>query len=266
MSWANDINVRNGDRVIGPGFNPASTLLKTAVTGLAVKQISNISKSNAAAGIGTDTGDNLGIAQSRLDQGTRLQLRADTATKMPVLYGQAVFSGNLIDAQMIDDNQVMWYAYALSETTGPLMSTGEDSVITFDQIFWDDNQIVFESDGQTIQKTIDRNGLEDNSLQGLVRIYCYRKGSLIGALPQGYTGTVPNAYDIMPGWTSNHVMSEMAFALIRVIYNKEKGVTGIGTISYKMTNSLTLPGDVLYDMMTNTRYGAGIAVEDIKVS
>jgi hypothetical protein len=31
-----------------------------------------------------------------------------------------------------------------------------------------------------------------------------------------------------------------------------------------MNNSMTQPGDVLYDMMTNTRYGAGIAPADIK--
>jgi len=31
-----------------------------------------------------------------------------------------------------------------------------------------------------------------------------------------------------------------------------------------MSNSMTMPGDVLYDMMTNTTYGAGIAPADIK--
>jgi hypothetical protein len=31
-----------------------------------------------------------------------------------------------------------------------------------------------------------------------------------------------------------------------------------------MKNTMTLPGDVLYDYMTNTRYGAGIPEAEIK--
>jgi hypothetical protein len=58
-------------------------------------------------------------------------------------------------------------------------------------------------------------------------------------------------------------MTGLAFAVIRVEYNKEKGVTGVGTIRVDAESSMTFPGDVLYDQMTNTKYGAGIAPGEI---
>jgi hypothetical protein len=253
--------------------NIGSTLLKTAVTGLALNQVTkSIGKSNDAAQYKTSSfstsnySTSGGTTAPPVDQGVRVQTSADTNTKIPVLYGTAVMGGTLVDARMSDDNQTMYYVYALSEVTGNLMSTGDASVISFNQIFWDDQTITFESDGQTIQKTTDRNGKEDTSLAGLVKIYCYRNGSTVGALPQGYTGTVPNAYSVVPGWDTDWEMAGLVFAIVKVTYNKEKGVTGIGNVTFQLTNTLTLPGDVLFDMMTSTRYGAGIDAADIKTS
>jgi hypothetical protein len=54
--------------------------------------------------------------------------------------------------------------------------------------------------------------------------------------------------------------------VVRVDYNKEKGIVGVGDITVNMSNSMTMPGDVLYDLMTNTRYGAGIDPADIKAT
>lgn len=278
MSWLDDIIDFGGDLISGAGKFLGSgslggTILKTAITGLALNQVTkSINKSNDATQYKTssfnpiDYGTTPGGGSTYVDQGVRIQTSADTNQKIPVLYGQAVLGGNLVDARMADDNQTMYYVYALTEVTGNLMSTGNASVISFNQIFWNDQTITFESDGQTIQKTTDRNGNDDSSLAGLVKIYCYRNGSTVGALPQGYTGTVPNAYDIVPGWDSDWEMGGLAFAVVEVTYNKEKGVTGIGTVTFQMTNTLTLPGDVLYDMMTNTRYGAGIDPSDIKTA
>ena len=58
-------------------------------------------------------------------------------------------------------------------------------------------------------------------------------------------------------------MNNLVFALFKVTYNKEQRVTSLGDIQFKLSNTLTQPGDVLYDYMTNTRYGAGIAARDI---
>ena len=58
-------------------------------------------------------------------------------------------------------------------------------------------------------------------------------------------------------------MDDLVFALIKVEYNKEKGITGIGNIEFKLKNSMTDPGDVINDYLTNSRYGAGIPAEEI---
>jgi hypothetical protein len=58
-------------------------------------------------------------------------------------------------------------------------------------------------------------------------------------------------------------MSDLVFCIIKLTYNKEKDITGLGNIEFKMTNSMTLPGDVMQDYMTNTRYGAGISNTEI---
>jgi hypothetical protein len=87
-------------------------------------------------------------------------------------------------------------------------------------------------------------------------------------VPYGYTNSsLNNAYTVMPGWTSNHTMSDLIFAIVRIDYNKEdKDISKIGNMKFKLTNSMTLPGDCMYDYMTNTRYGAGIPAAEINVS
>ena len=71
------------------------------------------------------------------------------------------------------------------------------------------------------------------------------------------------AWSIMPGWTSAHTMNDLVFAIVKVEYNKEKNVTKLGKLDFKIRNSMTEPGDCLYDYMTNTRYGAGIDPQEI---
>jgi hypothetical protein len=53
-------------------------------------------------------------------------------------------------------------------------------------------------------------------------------------------------------------MSNLVFVIVRVDYNKDKNITGLGDLTFEIKNSMKLPGDCLYDYMTNTRYGAGI--------
>jgi hypothetical protein len=58
-------------------------------------------------------------------------------------------------------------------------------------------------------------------------------------------------------------MDELVFALIKVRYSKEKGITGIGNIEFKVKNTMSQAGDCINDYLTNTRYGAGITIEEI---
>ena len=58
-------------------------------------------------------------------------------------------------------------------------------------------------------------------------------------------------------------MSELVFCIVKIKYNKEKDITSLGEMEFKLNNTLTLPGDVIYDYMTNERYGAGIDSAEI---
>jgi hypothetical protein len=62
----------------------------------------------------------------------------------------------------------------------------------------------------------------------------------------------------MPGWDSAKTMDQLIFAVVELTYDKTKGVTALGKWNFEITNTMTQPGDCLYDYMTNTRYGVGI--------
>lgn len=230
----------------------ASTLAKTALLGYAVNRLSrNALKDN-------DAGTN------NIDEGVRLQIAPSAESKIPVLYGRAYFGGNISDAAMTNNNKTMWYCLVLSEKTGTVYSTSTASDYTFNNIYWNDQRIVFTNDGITADYTVDRNGTIDRSISGLVKVYCYKGSRTAGVVPAGYTGTVPDAETIFPNWTSGtHAMTDLIFALVRVDYNRERNVTGIADMLFDVTNTMKYPGDVIYDYLTNTRYGCGIAAGDI---
>jgi hypothetical protein len=230
-------------------------LFKTVLTGYILGQVSS----------SRNTGNNSVSDQpDEPDWGVRLQLSADTNTKIPVVYGRAFTGGKLFDTRMTNDNRTMHYALVLSEKTGlTTLGAGPDSVFSFRDIYWNNSRIVFDSDGITASYMVDRNGKIDRSIDGLVKVYCYNNGSESGVVPDNYTGTVPHAYNVMPYWDSADTADELVFIVVEVNYSKEKNISGLGNVLVDLENSMTLPGDCLYDYMTNTRYGASIASEDI---
>jgi len=236
------------------GSGIASTLVKTAALGFLVNRLSTSA---------TKSNDTTAVPEN-IDNGVRLQVEPDAYAKIPVLYGSAFFGGNIIDAAMTNNNKTMWYAIALTEKTGTKVSDSAASAYTFNNIYWNDQRIIFNADGITANYTQDRGGNVDKSISNQVKVYLYRGGSTAGVVPSGYTGTVPNAYDIFPNWASGtHPMTNLVFALVRVDYNREKNVTGIGNMLFNISNTMFKPGDVLYDYLTNSTYGAGIDSADI---
>jgi hypothetical protein len=229
-----------------------SALVRTAILGFAVKKLSN----NAIK-------DNNSGTQN-IDSGVRLQIAPNAESKIPVLYGSAFFGGNISDAAMTNNNKTMWYCLVLSEKTGTVYSTNTATNYTFNNIYWNDQRVIFNSDGITANYTVDRSGNIDRSISGLVKIYCYKGGYNQGVLPSGYTGTVPTATSVFPNWTTGtHAMENLIFALVRVDYNRERNVTGIADMLFNITSTMKSPGDVVYDYLTNTTYGAGISSSEI---
>jgi hypothetical protein len=254
MSWIDDI-VSFGSSALGylGGNTLGSQLARTALTGLVLNQVyKSVNKGN-----------------EQTDKGTRIQVDPNPDFSIPVVYGDAVLSGAVTDAVLTNDNGTMFYCITLCEKTGAdNLGTGNQSQFSFKDIYLDDNRLLFESDGVTVSGYIDKaNNTCTDKLAGKIKIYCFNGNSTTPKAMANYAlSTAQNAYDIMPNWTSSHAMSDLVFAIIRLDYDAEKNVTGLGNVRFKISNSMTQPGDCLYDYMTNTRYGAGIDPTEIYAS
>tara|TARA_B110000879_G_scaffold103503_1_gene139717 strand:+ start:179 stop:3298 length:3120 start_codon:yes stop_codon:yes gene_type:complete len=238
------------------GNSIASSLAKTALLGFAVNKMSkSVLKENDTKGSG---------GSQNIDKGVRLQVKPNAEAKIPVLYGDAYFGGNISDAAMTNANKTMWYCLTLAENTGTTLSSSSATTYTFHDVYWNQQRIVFQADGITADYAVDSNGTIDRSISGLVKVYLYAGSSSSGQIPSGYTGSVPNADAVFPNWTSGtHPMTNLVFALVSVDYNREKSVTGIANMLFQVESSMKQPGDVLYDYLTSTVYGAGIPTADI---
>lgn len=263
MSFIDDI-IGVGKSVLGfvTGDSLGSNVLKTVLTGYSLNKVTNsINKSN-------NTNSTSGSAYTSTpspDSGVKLQIPPAAENRVPIVYGTALTGGIINDVKMTADNQTMWYAVTICEVTGNLMSDGQPSEFTFEDVYFNNNRVVFNSDGITANYMVDGDGNIDRSISGLIQVYCYANGSSNPVVPDNYTnGSLSPAYSLMPGWTSNHTMSELVFALVKVSYSKEKNITGMPNLTFSIKNSMTMPGDCLFDYMTNTRYGAGISPLEIK--
>lgn len=257
MSFLDDI-ISVGGGLLGNLFGGNSlggTLAKAAITGFALNQISkSINQDNQKAQTANEPTPDFGV---------RLQVEPDTTHKIPIVYGTALLGGIITDARLSADNKTMSYCITICEKTGPHFETGQPSTFLFKDIYWNGQRLVFKSDGITVSYGLGRNGEIDRSLDGLVRVYCYAGNSSTPASKENYSSSFGPAYTIMPEWTVDYQMNDLIFAIIQVDYNKDKNVQGLGDMTFQIKNSLTEPGDCLYDYMTNTRYGAGIKPEDI---
>jgi hypothetical protein len=189
--------------------------------------------------------------------------------KIPILYGRAFFGGIITEAVLSSDRKTMWYVITLSEKTGTKLSDDTASTYLFHDVYWGRQRVVFESSGALsglrAAYSTDFNGNIDYSIAGLVTIYPFAGNSTSPQVFENYTNstTLNNAYQLVPNWTSNHTMSDLVFAVVRVDYSSEKGVSTLPDLIFEVENTMKLPGDVLLDYATNTRYGAGIPIEDI---
>jgi hypothetical protein len=212
---------------------------------------------------------------TRIEREVKREFKADQANSIPIVYGETWVEPQLVDAVLTNNNCTMWYCVALSEMTGDILSTGVDdglgnitytpSEILFEEIILNDKRMVFRPEDGVTLDYLAGQGETNRDVRGLVKVYPYAGGSE-NPVPHSLqfdTALHGNAYDIFPNWGSNHQMSNLVFALIRVDYDAVYQVTGIGGMKFKLKNTIKKPGDVVYDYMTNTLYGAGVTAEEI---
>ncbi len=220
-----------------------------------------------ATGLAYATARILGVGESsggtQQDPGVRIQLPPATNNKVPIVYGSAYTRGVITDARISNENKTMTYLMILSEET----QTGTFSV---GDIYWNDQKLVFDTDpgeSHIVRSSIDQNGEgESNSnYDGQIRVRVYA-GSVAATdqiFPPQATGNTVNARTTLDESDTNYELNGLVFAVIQVDYNSEKGLTGLGQMTYQLNNTLNNPGLVWYDYMTSTRYGAGLPANQI---
>lgn len=196
------------------------------------------------------------------DAGNRIQVSPNTSNKVPVIYGTAWTGGTIIDMSITANNQQLYYVLSLCEVTG---IDGAPDTIDFGEIYYGGKRVVFQSNGHTVAKLIDEGtGIEDTTVNGKIDFYLYRNGSNNPA----NNGTV-SAITIMQSagltytWDNNKLMSNCAFAIVRLKYSNSANIRGINSTKFQIRNSRTKPGDVMLDYLQNTRYGCAIPSNQI---
>jgi hypothetical protein len=254
------------DSIIDFGSNIAGALSGNSILGGVAKSAGlSFLLNQIQSSINKDNSKTAASATPRPDRGARVQVSPSTDNAIPIVYGTTHLGGILTDAFLSADKKTMYYCLTLCEKTGTQLSTGTMSQQFIDAVYWGDKRINFKSDGVTLESIQDAGGNVVQDYDGLIKINCFSSNSDTPIAVTGLTNPGQAAYNIMPNWDSAFDMNDLVFAVVRIEYNAEKKITGIGDLKFKVRNTMTQPGDVIYDYMTNTRYGGGLAPAEINI-
>jgi hypothetical protein len=275
MSWLNDI-VKVATTAVGfiGGWGTVASIAASFV----LNRVTNTTKPQPAQSSPRGGGAD---AATTVDPGVRQQIDANSGNSIPVVYGRTIIGGKIFDAYLSDDKLTMYFAIAICERTSEYTINGEWlRGIVFENVYWNGQRCIFGAGSSDYSEVTalynDGSGtttsLTPNGDKSPLSVYLYNKGgrgsTIIRSLwPSGGTGdgSVPWASTIMPNWTDAHKATDLVMAVVKIKYNKALNVTGLGNWAFEVNNPLNRPGDVLYDYMLNTRYGAGINAAEISV-
>jgi hypothetical protein len=208
-----------------------------------------------------------GDLPSQQNPGSRSQVPPAGSNKLPIVYGTAYVGGIITDLSITEDNQNLYYVIALSEVTNT-ESGGTPDEITFGKIYWGGKLCNFDGTDQTrVVSLLDEStGIVDTSVDGRLFFYTYSNGSSSG------TNTSLSAIQVMQGsgltyqWDGSKLMSNCAFAIVKMTYSHNASLTGLSQTRFQLTNSRTDIGSCFLDYMTSTRYGAAIPLTQINTA
>jgi len=225
-----------------------------AIRLVATAVISSIIAKRAAPG---DVG---GVGTRQI--GARVQLPPATDNKVGVVYGSAYMKPIIVDAKISEDQKTMWHVMVFSEA----MDSDSIGTFSFGDIYWGDKKLNFDGTDQTkVISWTNSDGTTEDQPNGLINVYLYRDGSFVP------TNTASTAVQILQDsgiaeanrWDSTKRMTKLVFAIVKIQYDQEKGITGLPEITAVVNNTLTKPGAVIKDYLTNERYGAGLPLSKV---
>jgi hypothetical protein len=215
-----------------------------------------------------------GAGGTAQDPGVRIQFPPATQNKIPIVYGTVNTKGVVTDARISNQNKTMTYVLALSEKT-------QTGVFSIGDIYWNDQKLVFDTDAgesHIVRSSIDQNGLGESNTNydGLIRIRIYSgsvaasnqifppqsTGNTVNAMTSGFIPPLP----VPDSKDDDYDLNDLVFAVIQIDYESTKGITGLGQVTFQISNTLSNPALVWYDYMTSERYGAAIPTQQINTT
>jgi hypothetical protein len=197
--------------------------------------------------------------------GSRAQTPPAGNNKLPVIYGHAWTGGIVTDLSITSDNQTLYYVFALSEVTNTESSSvGGPDNITFGDVYWGGKRCIF--DGTDLTKVVtlrDPSTSQDQKISGYMNIYFYKNGSNQPVNSTQSAISVMQDTKLIYKWDSSKLMTNCAFAIIKLKYSQSRNLVGLSATNFEVTNARSAPGDCFLDYLTSTRYGASIPLANI---
>jgi hypothetical protein len=203
-----------------------------------------------------------------VDNGVRQQVPPSSTNSIPVAYGDAYMGGAFVDAALSTDAKTMYYVLAISH----ISPNGQFSFDLTD-MYWGDRKITLDGTDQTrVVSLTDSAGNVDTKVNGNLFIALYKSTengvitSVNGAaLPSTYMGGSDLPSELR--WAaSDRQMNGLAFAIVKMNYNRDAETTSMQTLTYSVSHYLNgtgaaKPGDVWYDYITNQKYGGAMPTD-----
>ena len=184
------------------------------------------------------------------------QLSTDPSAVIPILYGQTQVRGAVFDSELTNSNTTLTTALMLAERTGDGINGNAD--YTLNEVFFNDVKLNLNANG-TVANGILNDGTVTTKYNDNTEVYLYQGDvtTPIDKIQPGVDATYGSARTYMTNWANTQVQARgTLFALIRQTYDAANAVQGLGTWTFDITNdTASNPGEVLYDFLTNERYG-----------
>lgn len=202
--------------------------------------------------------------EAQQDMGVRQQVPPSAVNAIPIVYGDAYMGGTFVDAVLTTDQKTMYYVLAISS----ISPNGQFTYDTTDMYFGD-RKITF--DGTDLTKVVsltDGAGNVNTKISGNLYINLYKStaaGVITSTNGASAPSTVMGGSDIAVAqrWTGTRQMNGLAFAIVKMIYNRDADTTQLSPITFKVSHTLNgtgvaKAGDVWYDYITSTVYGGAV--------
>lgn len=213
-------------------------------------------------------GDN---PESQQDMGVRQQVPPSAVNAIPVVYGSAYMGGTFVDAVLTTDQKTMYYVLAIS----CISPDGQFSFNT-STMYYGDRLITFGTgaDSTKVLTLTDEAGNVNTKISGNLYISLYTStvgGTITSANGASAPSTVMGGSDISVSqrWaSSNRQMNGLAFAIVKLVYNRDADTTNLSPITFSVNHYLNStgaakPGDVWKDYITSTVYGGAVPLASI---